>query len=189
MNMKRKIIVAVTGASGAIYARLLMETLSRLEEQVAEAAVMLSANAARIWEYELEKAFSPPPPFRQYENDDFTAPFASGSSDWDTLVVCPCSMGTLGRIANGISDDLVTRAADVMLKERRTLILVPRETPCNLIHIENMRTITLAGGIICPANPSFYSKPRTAEETAMTVINRIVNLARFVHHPSRWGEK
>ncbi|MBP8249847.1 MAG: UbiX family flavin prenyltransferase, partial [Chitinophagales bacterium] len=100
----------------------------------------------------------------------------------------PCSMGTLGRIATGISNDLITRAADVMLKERRKLILVARETPYNLIHIKNMETITLAGGIICPATPSFYSKPETFEQLAETVINRVMDLAGFDVGGYRWSE-
>jgi 4-hydroxy-3-polyprenylbenzoate decarboxylase len=103
------------------------------------------------------------------------------------MFVVPCSMGTLGRIASGISDDLITRAADVVLKERRKLILVARETPYNLIHIKNMETITLAGGIICPATPSFYSKPKTMEELAMTVVNRMLDLAGIDHKSYRWG--
>ncbi len=187
MEQKKRIIVAVTGASGALYADLLMREVARLQGQVEEAAVIFSPNAAEIWNYELEKPFTPPPPFRVYERNDFSAPFASGSSLWNTMVVCPCSMGTLGRIANGISDDLITRAADVMLKERRTLIVVPRETPYNLIHIENMRKIALAGGIICPATPSFYSKPVNIEESAMTVVDRILSLAGIEKQTFRWG--
>jgi 4-hydroxy-3-polyprenylbenzoate decarboxylase len=103
------------------------------------------------------------------------------------MFVVPCSMGTLGRIASGISDDLITRAADVVLKERRKLILVARETPYNLIHIKNMETVTLAGGIICPATPSFYSKPKTMEELAMTVVNRMLDLAGIDNKSYRWG--
>ena len=105
------------------------------------------------------------------------------------MIIVPCSMGTLGRIAGGMSDDLVTRAADVILKERRKLILVARETPYNLIHIKNMETITLAGGIICPATPSFYSKPQTIEEVAYTVVHRIIDLAGLKANSYRWGNK
>jgi 4-hydroxy-3-polyprenylbenzoate decarboxylase len=97
-------------------------------------------------------------------------------------------MGTLGRIANGISDDLITRAADVVLKERRKLICVARETPYNLVHIRNMETITLAGGIICPATPSFYSKPQTIEEVASTVVDRVIDLAGLNFSSYRWGQ-
>ena len=112
-----------------------------------------------------------------YEKTDFNAPFASGSANYNTMIIVPCSMGTVGRIASGLSDDLITRAADVILKERRKLICVVRETPFSLIHLRNMETITQAGGIICPASPSFYSKPRTIEEVAATVIDRVIHLA------------
>ena len=116
------------------------------------------------------------------------APIASGSSSYNTLIICPCSMGTLGRIAGGISNDLITRAADVMLKERRKLICVVRETPYNLVHLRNMTTVTEAGGIICPATPSFYSKPQTVEEAANTVILRVLQLAGLSTDGYKWGE-
>ena len=115
------------------------------------------------------------------------APFASGSGGYTTMIVAPCSMGTLGRIAGGISDDLITRAADVMLKERKQLICVIRETPYNLVHIRNMETVTLAGGIICPATPSFYSIPTTIEELASTVAHRVLDLAGIRYNSYRWG--
>jgi len=185
--MKRKIVVAVTGASGSIYAKILFEKLSDIKEQIDEVAVVFSSNAIGIWKFELEEEFDATHPFHVYKKDDFYAPFASGSSKFDTLIVCPCSMGTLGRIAHGISDDLITRAADVMLKERRKIILVPRETPFSLIHIENMKTITLAGGVICPATPSFYSKPKTIVQVAETVVERILNLAGFDLESYEWG--
>ncbi|RYE22229.1 MAG: UbiX family flavin prenyltransferase, partial [Sphingobacteriales bacterium] len=125
-------------------------------------------------------------PFKFYSKNDFNAPFASGSARFDTMVVVPCSMGTLGRIAGGISDDLISRAADVILKERRRLILVARDTPLNLIHIRNMETVTLSGGIICPAVPSYYSKPKTIEEVAMTVVNRVIDLIGLENESYRW---
>ena len=123
-----------------------------------------------------------------FEKFDFNAPFASGSAGYNTMIVAPCSMGTLGRIATGISDDLITRAADVVLKERRKLILMVRETPYNLIHIKNMETVTLAGGIICPATPSFYSRPTTIEQAAATVVDRVIDLAGLKQDSYRWGE-
>lgn len=187
--MKRKIIVAVTGASGSIYAKILFKKLQEIKDQIEEVAVVFSTNAKEIWKYELNEEFAPACPFKIYEKDNFYAPFASGSSKFDTLIVCPCSMGTLGRIAHGISDDLITRAADVILKEKRKLILVPRETPYNLIHIENMKLITLAGGVICPATPSFYSQPKTIEELAETVVERVLNLAGFDFDSFQWGNK
>lgn len=116
------------------------------------------------------------------------APFASGSARYDTMIVVPCSMGTLGRIAAGTSDDLICRAADVILKERRKLILVARDTPLNLIQIRNMATITEAGGIICPAVPSFYSLPKTIEDVALTVVNRVIDLAGLEHDSYRWND-
>ena len=103
------------------------------------------------------------------------------------MIIAPCSMGTLGRIASGVSSDLITRAADVVLKERRKLICVVRDTPYNLIHIENMETVTLAGGIICPATPSFYSRPKTIDEVAATVVDRVIDLAGFDSKSFRWG--
>ena len=125
---------------------------------------------------------------RCIDNKTFNAPFASGSSQYDTMIICPASMGTTGRIANGTSEDLIGRTADVMLKERRRLIIVPRETPYSLIHINNMKTLTLAGAIICPATPSFYSNPRTIDDLVMTVVDRIIDLAGFDNKSFRWME-
>ena len=120
---------------------------------------------------------------------DFMAPFASGSANYGTMIICPCSMGTMGRIAAGISNDLTTRAADVILKERRKLILVARETPYSLIHINNMKTITEAGGIICPATPSYYSKPKSFEELTATVIDRVLTLSCLQNNSYSWGKE
>jgi len=125
---------------------------------------------------------------REYDNKDFYAPFASGSSTFDTMIICPSSMGMLGRIANGVADDLITRAADVMLKERRKLIIVPRETPYNLIHINNMKLLTEAGAVILPATPSFYSRPKNIDELVLTVVDRIMDQAGFNINTGRWGE-
>jgi flavin prenyltransferase len=113
---------------------------------------------------------------------------ASGSAGYDTMIVCPCTVGTLGRIANGTSDNLIIRSADVMLKERKKLILVTRETPYNLIHILNMRKVVKAGAIICPANPSFYSKPLNIEELTGTVVDKILLLADFATDGFKWGK-
>lgn len=187
--MKKKIVIAITGASGAIYADLLLKTLSRLKDQIAEVAVVMSDNAKDVWRFELDNEDFNNYDYKFYAKNDFMAPFASGSARFDTMVIVPCSMGTLGRIANGISDDLITRAADVILKERRKLILVARDTPLNLIHIRNMETVTEAGGIICPAIPSYYSKPKTIEELAMTVVNRVIDLIGLEHESYRWNEE
>ena len=187
-KVKRKIIVAVTGASGSIYALRLLEKLTSLRTPPYEIAVVFSDNAREIWKHETGKKYYAKAPAKEYENNSFFVPFASGSSDYDTMIICPASMGVLGRIANGTSDDLISRAADVVLKERRKLILVPRETPYNLIHIRNMETLTLAGAIICPATPSFYSKPKTIDDLVMTVVERIISLAGFDSGTYRWME-
>jgi flavin prenyltransferase len=186
---KRKIVVAITGASGSIYARLLLQKLQQLSSQINEVAIVMSDNAKQVWQFELDNTDYDQLPYKIYAKHDFMAPFASGSARFDTMVIVPCSMGTLGRIAGGISDDLITRAADVILKERRKLILVARDMPLNLIHIRNMQTVTEAGGIICPAIPSYYSKPKTVEEVAMTVVNRVIDLIGLEHESYRWSEE
>lgn len=183
----KKIAIAITGASGSIYAQLLLQKLVQLQEQLQEVSVVMSSNAKYVWHTELENDSYKNFPFRFFEKNDFTAPFASGSAQYDAMIVVPCSMGTLGRIAGGISNDLITRGADVMLKERKKLVLVLRETPYNLVHIRNMETVTLAGGILCPATPSFYSKPQTIEEAALTVIDRVIDLAGLRNTSYRWG--
>ena len=183
------IAIAVTGASGAIYAKVLFDTLVQHKNLFKNIAVVMSDNAKYVWQYELDNTDYKNYPFTFFDKNDFMAPFASGSSSYQALIICPCSMGTLGRIATGISNDLVTRAADVMLKERRKLILLTRDTPLNLIHIKNMETVTLAGGIICPATPSFYSKPKTFEELAKTVTDRALSLAGVEINSFRWNEE
>lgn len=188
-NTKQKIIVAVTGASGSIYAKVLFEKLQKLSNQIEEIGVVMSDNAKFVWETELGNTDYNKLPYTFYEKQDFMAPFASGSANFKTMIVCPCSMGTLGRISSGISNDLTTRAADVILKERRKLILVARETPLSLIHINNMKTITESGGIICPATPSFYSNPTSFEDLASTVVDRVLTLSGFEHNSFSWGEK
>ncbi|MDR2962203.1 MAG: UbiX family flavin prenyltransferase [Bacteroidales bacterium] len=182
----KKIVVSVTGASGAMYADLLLKTLHSLREQV-EVSVVFSATAKTIYTQELQKDITLYD-FQEFSDTDFYAPFASGSAQYDALVVCPCSMGTLGRVAHGVSNSLITRTADVMLKERKTLILVPREMPYNLVHIENMKLLTLSGAIICPANPTFYTNPRSIEEVCQTVIDRIIDLLKLRHSTKRWGK-
>ena len=182
-----KVALAITGASGAIYAKLLLDKLLLLKTQYAEVGIAMSKNAEEVWQTELGNDSYRKYPFRFFDKHDFKAPFASGSAHYNIMMVAPCSMGTLGRIASGVSDDLVTRSADVMLKERRKLILLVRETPYNLIHIRNMETVTLAGGIICPASPSFYSKPVTIEAAASTVVDRMLDLAGFEINSFRWG--
>lgn len=187
--MKHRIVVAVTGASGAIYARQLLQKLEKAAAQTEQVAIVLTENARTVWETELGTDDYKALPFKTYTQQDFMAPFASGSGRYDTMVICPCSMGTLGRIAGGISNDLITRAADVVLKERRKLICVVRETPYNAIHIKNMLTVTEAGGIICPATPSFYSVPKNMEEVAATVVDRVLDLIGIQQDTYRWGQE
>ncbi|MFD1631365.1 UbiX family flavin prenyltransferase [Pseudopedobacter beijingensis] len=186
--MKKKIVVAITGASGSIYAKLLLNRLLQLNEQIKDLAVIMSDNAKDVWREELGDQSYEDLPVTFYDKTDFYAPFASGSAKYDTMIVIPCSMGTLARIAAGTSNDLTTRAADVILKERRKLILVAREMPYNLIHINNIKTVTEAGAIVCPASPSYYSKPKSIEELALTVVDRVIDLAGLENDSYRWGE-
>jgi 4-hydroxy-3-polyprenylbenzoate decarboxylase len=182
----RKIIVAVTGASGAIYAQKLLDKLTGMKNPPQEIAIIFSDTAKEIWKAETGHHFIASRLVREYDNSSYYAPFASGSSLYDTMIICPASMGTIGRIANGTSEDLISRAADVMLKERRSLIVVPREAPYNLIHLENMKMLTLAGAVICPASPSFYSRPASTDDLVMTVVDRIIDLAGFPNNSYRW---
>ena len=190
----KKTVIAITGASGSIYAKILLQKLILAKGQWSDLSVVITDNAKEVWKTEIagEPDGSNEPwlefPVKFYSTNDFSAPFASGSGQYDTMIIIPCSMGVLGRIASGISNDLITRAADVILKERRKLICAVRDTPYNLIHIRNMETITLAGGIICPASPSFYSKPQTIEQLAATVVDRVLDLAGFNIKTFRWGK-
>ena len=187
-KMKNKIVIGITGASGAIYAKQLIDNLSKLEEQISDVAIIFSENGIKVWNYELENYKIEKIPFKIYNNQDFFAPFASGSSTYNAMIICPCTMGTLGKIANGISENLITRTADVMLKENRNLIIVPRETPYNLIHVENIKKIILAGAKICPASPSFYSKPNNFQELVQTVVDKIINLLYLKTNSFHWNE-
>ena len=188
MKKSRKLILAITGASGAIYAKVLLDKLQANRDQFEKLGVVMSDNAREVWQYELGNRDYLQYPFDFYDKNDFFAPFASGSAQYDTMIVCPCSMGTLARIAQGTSSDLTTRAADVILKERRKLILVARETPLNLIHLRNMTAITEAGGIICPATPSFYSLPADFTALAATVVDRVLSLADIHTDSYQWGD-
>ena len=184
----RKIVVAITGASGSVYPKILLQKLVAKKDTWTDLAVVMTSNAREVWKTELGNEDYDQLPVLFFGQQDFTAPFASGSGQYDTMIIIPCSMGTMGRIAGGISNDLITRAADVILKERRKLICVVRDMPYNLIHIRNMETITLAGGIICPATPSFYSKPTSLEEVAATVVDRVLDLAGINNTSFRWGQ-
>jgi 4-hydroxy-3-polyprenylbenzoate decarboxylase len=191
-QVDRKIVIGITGASGSIYAKVLLDKLTILASEAKNLrlsiALVMSDNARIVWATELGSKSYEQYSFQLYGKQDFNAPFASGSAQYDTLIICPCSMGTMGRIAGGISSDLLTRAADVVLKERRKLIIVPRDTPLNLIHLRNMVSLTEAGAIICPAMPSFYSRPSNMEELAATVVDRILDLAGLQIDTFRWAE-
>ncbi len=187
--MARKIIIAVTGASGSIYAKELLNQLQDLIENDDVVNLVFSEQAREVWAYELANKDYEQLPFRIFEKSDFSAPFASGSAAYDTMIIIPCSMGTLGRIASGISNDLITRSADVILKERARLILVARETPLNLIHLRNMVSITEAGGIICPAIPSFYGLADDKTAIVQSVTNRVLKLAGFEPGGIEWGSE
>ena len=185
MQNKRKIAVAVTGASGSIYALRLIEKLLQLS--TVEVAVIVSETAKSVAKHELGSDILLEQNVKYFDVNSFYAPCASGSSDYDTLLVAPCSVGTMARIAQGTADNLIVRTADVMLKERRKLILLLRETPFSLIHIENMRLITLAGGIIMPASPSFYHKPASLNEVIDSMINRLLDVAQIESSIKRWN--
>jgi flavin prenyltransferase len=182
-----KIVITITGASGSIYAKVLLDKLLMVKEQWSHLALVMTENAKEVWKTELDNEAYKNYPVEFFNQQDFSAPFASGSGNYNTQIIIPCSMGTLGRIATGISNDLITRAADVILKERRKLICVVRDTPYNLVHIRNMETVTMAGGIICPATPSFYSKPQTLEAVVATVVDRVLDLAGINIKTFRWG--
>jgi 4-hydroxy-3-polyprenylbenzoate decarboxylase len=186
---KQKVVIAVSAASGSIYAQQLIQRFNspELATQTETVSLVFSEHAQQVWEHELG-TFNPESfPFKVFNLHDYNAPFASGSAKYDTMIVSPCSMGTLARIANGISDNLILRAADVMLKERRKLILLTREAPLNLIHLNNMKTAMEAGAVICPASPSFYSKPKSIQELVLSVVDRLIDLAGFEIQTYRWS--
>jgi 4-hydroxy-3-polyprenylbenzoate decarboxylase len=182
-----RVIVAITGASGAIYAQRLLDNLDPEKHEV---HLVLSRYATAVIQEELSEGLRLRPGVVQHNLRSMSAPFASGSNAFDAMIVIPCSMGTLGRIAHGLSDDLLLRAADVMLKERRRLVLVPREAPLNLVHVRNFELLIQAGAVILPANPSFYHRPATLEALADTVVARVLDHAGIEHHlGARWGEE
>jgi 4-hydroxy-3-polyprenylbenzoate decarboxylase len=184
----RKMVVGISGASGAPYAQRLLEHLRVHAEQVPlQVSVVLSRTARQVWEHECRGSIGDFG-FPVYEGRQYEAPFASGSAGYEAMVVVPASMSSVARIAHGISDDLLTRAADVMLKERRTLILVARETPYSEIHLKNMLAVTQAGAMVLPATPSFYGSPLTINELIDTVLSRVLDRLG-IHNQAqrRWG--
>jgi 4-hydroxy-3-polyprenylbenzoate decarboxylase len=189
---RRKIVVGITGASGAPYAKRLLAHLAQraADQRDVDVAVCLSATAPEVWALECGGDLRDSCPFPIWGMRDYKAPFASGSAGWHAMVIVPCSMSTVARVAHGMSDTLLTRAADVMLKERRTLIVVPRETPLSTIHLENMLALAKAGAVLLPAMPSFYGKPSSIDAVLDTVLARVMDhlgLPGSMAH--RWGEK
>jgi 4-hydroxy-3-polyprenylbenzoate decarboxylase len=182
-----KILIGITGASGAIYAQRLLDNLDPRQHEI---HVVLSRCAPQIVAVELPGGLRLPAGVKMHEVNDLNVPFASGSNPPDVMVVIPCTMGTLGRIAHGTSGDLLLRAADVVLKEKKKLILVPRETPLSLIHVKNMELLLLAGATLIPANPSFYSRAKTMMELVDTVVARVLDHAGVANRLARrWGEE
>src|SRR6266404_2804548 len=180
-----KILVAITGASGALYAQRLLDNLGSSQHEL---HVVFSNYAQAVLAEELPGGLRLPAGAASHNLKSMNAPFASGSNPPDAMVVIPCSMGTLGRIAHGSSEDVLLRAADVVLKEKRKLILVPRETPLNLVHVKNFEMLLLAGATILPANPSFYTRPQTVEQVADTVVARVLDHLGVEHSlVPRWG--
>ena len=166
---------------------MLLNKLDTIKDQIETCGVVFSDCAKEVWKYELGNESYKVIPYKIYEKNDFFAPFASGSACYNIMIICPCSMGTMGRIAAGISNDLITRAADVMLKERKKLILVTREMPLSLIHINNMKILTESGAIICPASPSFYNAAQKIDNILHTVTDKVLNLAGFNIDSYQWG--
>ncbi len=183
---KRKVIIAITGASGQIYAKRLLEKLVEYNSEIDELAICFSDTGMEVYNYEVGN-FSSTGNIKLYDNKDFYSPIASGSSNFDSMVIIPCSMGTVGRIASGISNDLITRAADVILKENMKLILVTRETPLNSIHLKNLYKLSNAGAVILPASPSFYNKPVDILELIDTVVDRVIKMLGFKNPAKEWG--
>lgn len=180
-----KLVVAIGGASGSIYAKRLLDVLAASGTR--DVALCFSRSGQEVWQHEIGAV--PAYPWKRWDLNDFRAPFASGSAGWQAMVVVPCSTGGLARIAHGISDDLIGRAADVMLKERRKLVLVVRETPLSIIHLENMLAVTRAGAVVLPASPSFYSHPASVDAMIDTVVGRVLDQLGVPHQlMPRWGE-
>jgi flavin prenyltransferase len=181
-----KLLIAITGASGSLYAQRLIDNLRPCEHEV---HVIVSRYGREVLSHELAGGLRLPPGVIEDDSSSMNFPFASGSNPPDAMVIIPCSMGTLGRVAHGLSDDALLRAADVTLKERKKLILVPRETPLSLVHVKNMELLLLAGAVILPANPSFYNHPATVEQVVDSVVARVLDHLGIAQKLTpRWAE-
>jgi len=191
MSVQKKIIIAITGASGAIYAYYLLQSLAKLHEYVAECCIVFSDNGQSVWEYELKKTHQLEygKHIRYADNHNLFDAISSGSSGYDTMIIVPCSMGTLGRLSAGMANDLITRAADVMLKERKTLLIVPRESPYNTIHLQNMLTLSQFGAMIIPASPFFYHQPESLDQLILPFTERILSYAGLPSNHFNWANQ
>ncbi|HKU44843.1 MAG TPA: UbiX family flavin prenyltransferase [Polyangiales bacterium] len=187
--MTQKLVLGISGASGAPYAKRLLEHFRALGAEAPRVEIVLSRTAEQVWAHEC--GGNPRDlGFPVFEGRDYAAPFASGSARYDGMLVLPASMSAIARIAHGVSDDLLTRAADVMLKERKRLVLVPREAPYSAIHLDNMLSVTRAGAVVLPASPSFYSRPASLEDAMDTVLARVLDHLGVEHGLSRrWGRE
>lgn len=182
-----KLVVAITGASGALYAQRLLDNLDPRDHEI---HVVQSNYAQQVLSEELPGGLRLPAGAKTHNLKSMNAPFASGSNPPDAMVVIPCTMGTLGRIAHGYSEDVLLRAADVVLKEKKKLILVPRETPVSLVHVKNFELLLLAGAIVLPANPSFYAGPKTIQDVVDTVVARVLDHLGIANKLApRWAEE
>ena len=182
-----RLLIAITGASGALYAQRLLD---QLDAEVHDVNLVMSSYAHQVIAEELPNGLKLHPQVHTHNLKSMNAPFASGSNAADVMVIIPCSMGTLGRVAHGHGSDLLLRAADVCLKERKKLILVPRETPLSLIHIKNMELLILAGAVMIPANPSFYMRPQSLEQLVDTVVARVLDHMQIPNTLApRWKEE
>lgn len=190
MTTKKKIVLGITGASGAPYAKRLAEVFrERVAKGEIEVGVCLSSTAPEVWALECGGDIREEIGLPVWGARDYRAPFASGSAGWHAMAIVPCSMGTVARVAHGTSDTLLTRAADVMLKERRTLLVVPRETPLSTLHLENLTALSRHGALVLPAMPSFYGRTKTLEQAVDTVVGRILDHLGLEHDlVKRWGD-
>lgn len=186
--MNPKLIIAITGASGSLYAeKLILDVLHYSNYSI---SLIFSETGKKVWTYELNKEIpAENERIKIFNNNDFFAPVSSGTANYSYMVIVPCSMGTLARIAHGTSTDLISRSADVMLKEKKKLIVVPRELPYNLIHLKNMTTLNNAGAMILPASPSFYSHPTQIEQLIETVTDRILKFIDIKKKSFEWGKQ